>query len=247
MLADRYREMIIAPFDKSAVIAGGVYFAEAVTEKNKNAAVRERLGALSEAFSVLSENFYKLSDRRRRPDALGIKKICEASFEKHCEGCQRRDVCWGDEYESTLDAIKYAAGALHRKGEVSVDDISGFEDKCILSKRIITHLNSSLSHATESVIKDDKLGFLASSYDDINALLQDALECDTEELYAVAATNGEKNAILISNLTGETQTLNIEGVDLSGARWSLIDDSRLLSWSPALKSIANNSVVLIEF
>ena len=181
MLADKYREMIIAPFDKSAVIAGGVYFAEAVTEKNKNAAVRERLGALSEAFSVLSENFYKLSDRRRRPDALGIKKLCEASFEKHCEGCQRRDMCWGDEYESTLDAIKSAAGALHKKGEVSAGDISGFEERCIRSKRIINHLNSSLSHATESVIKDDKLGFLASSYDDINALLRDALECDTEE------------------------------------------------------------------
>ncbi len=73
------------------------------------------------------------------------------------------------------------------------------------------------------------------------------LSCDTEDVYAVAAYDGKNGAILISNLTGDTQSLEIEGVDLSGARWSLIDNSRLLSWSPSLKSIEKNSVILIEF
>jgi hypothetical protein len=76
---------------------------------------------------------------------------------------------------------------------------------------------------------------------------QVALECDTEELYAVAATNGKKNALVISNLTGETQSLNIEGVDLTDARFSVIDDTRLLSWSPFVSEIKNNEVYLIEF
>ena len=182
MLSDKYREIILAPFDKSAVIAGGVYFAEAVTEKNKNAAVRERLGALSEAFSVLSENFYKLSDRRRRPDALDLKKLCESSFETHCDGCARREVCWGDEYSSTLESIKCAATSLHKKGRVDASDIGGgFADRCVRSEKILLSLNDSLSRATADMIKDDKLGFLASSYDDINEILRDALECDTEE------------------------------------------------------------------
>jgi hypothetical protein len=73
------------------------------------------------------------------------------------------------------------------------------------------------------------------------------LACDTEGLYAVASYDGKRGAILISNLTDNTQSLEIEGVDLKNARWSLIDNSRLLSWSPALKSIENNSVILIEF
>ena len=76
---------------------------------------------------------------------------------------------------------------------------------------------------------------------------QVALECDTEELYAVAATDGKKSAIVISNITGETQPLNIEGVDLKEARFSVIDDTRLLSWSPAVSEIKNNEVYLIEF
>ena len=39
----------------------------------------------------------------------------------------------------------------------------------------------------------------------------------------------------------------IEGVDLSKARWSAIDNQRLLSWSPAVKEIENNQVLLIEW
>ncbi|MBE6596774.1 MAG: hypothetical protein E7641_03790 [Ruminococcaceae bacterium] len=76
---------------------------------------------------------------------------------------------------------------------------------------------------------------------------QVALECDTEGLYAVAASDGDRHALLISNVSGERVDLDILGVDLSGARWHVIDDKRLLSWSPAVKKIENNSVVLVEF
>ena len=70
---------------------------------------------------------------------------------------------------------------------------------------------------------------------------------DTKYLYAVAATNGTKNALMISNVSGEKQTLQIEGVDLSGARYYVIDQERLLSWAPHANEIENNTVVLIEF
>lgn len=76
---------------------------------------------------------------------------------------------------------------------------------------------------------------------------QIALECDTEGLYAVAAKRGEKAALVISNLTGKTQTLNIEGIDLSFAHYYVIDKQRLLSWAPSADKIENNAVVMIEF
>ena len=77
--------------------------------------------------------------------------------------------------------------------------------------------------------------------------LQTKLACDTKGLYAVSATNGAQHAIMISNLTGSKQPLEIEGVDLCKARWHVIDQEHLLSWSPALKELENNTVVLIEF
>ncbi len=71
--------------------------------------------------------------------------------------------------------------------------------------------------------------------------------CDNERLYAVAASDGKRHALMISNLTGIKQELNIEGADLSNARWYAIDQERLLSWSPAVNTVENNTVLLIEF
>ncbi|MBO5270966.1 MAG: hypothetical protein J6B77_09280, partial [Clostridia bacterium] len=71
--------------------------------------------------------------------------------------------------------------------------------------------------------------------------------CDNDRLYAVAASDGTHHALMLSNLTGERQALTIEGVDLSNARYHVIDQERLLSWSPAVSSIENNTVLLIEW
>ena len=72
-------------------------------------------------------------------------------------------------------------------------------------------------------------------------------ECDTDGIYVVAASDGKKSAIVLSNVSNKESELNISGVDLEGARFHVIDQQRLLSWSPAVKTLAKNQVVLIEF
>ncbi len=72
-------------------------------------------------------------------------------------------------------------------------------------------------------------------------------KCDTEGVYAVCATNDKKSVLVISNISGEKQPLEIEGVDLFDSRWSVIDQKRLLSWSPKVDVIENNQVIMIEF
>ena len=76
---------------------------------------------------------------------------------------------------------------------------------------------------------------------------QTEISCDVPDVYALCATDGNKKALLISNLSGEELELDIIGADLSNARYSVIDDMRLLSWSPATKKLEKNSVMLIEF
>jgi hypothetical protein len=70
---------------------------------------------------------------------------------------------------------------------------------------------------------------------------------DNARLYAVAASDGAHHALMLSNLTGEKQALDIEGADLSRARYHIIDKERLLSWSAPIKEMENNTVVLIEW
>ena len=71
--------------------------------------------------------------------------------------------------------------------------------------------------------------------------------CDTEGLYALAAADGKHGALLLSNLSGEKLPLAVTGVDLSHARYHVIDNERLLSWSPAVSSIEKNQVILVEW
>lgn len=70
---------------------------------------------------------------------------------------------------------------------------------------------------------------------------------DTEKLYVLSASDGKKNALLISNLTETVQNLEFEGVSLENARISVIDDKRLLSWAPNANEIEPNEVMLIEW
>ena len=69
---------------------------------------------------------------------------------------------------------------------------------------------------------------------------------DAEGVYVVGATDSKSTKIMIANVSGETVPLEIEGVDTSGARWSVIDNERRLSWSAPVKNMANYTVVLIE-
>ncbi len=41
--------------------------------------------------------------------------------------------------------------------------------------------------------------------------------------------------------------MRLEGVELSDARFYVIDQERLLSWAPNANAIENNEVILIEF
>ena len=73
------------------------------------------------------------------------------------------------------------------------------------------------------------------------------LACDTDRLYAVAASDGARHALVISNLTGREQPLTLEGVNPTRARYCVLDQERLLSWAPHALCIAPNTVMLIEW
>ena len=72
------------------------------------------------------------------------------------------------------------------------------------------------------------------------------LTCDTEGIYAVCASDGNKRVLMISNVSGETKELEICGFDTADAHWYVIDDARLMSWLPATNKIENNQVLIIE-
>lgn len=213
MAADKYRRLMHAPYDRDAILSGGVFFAQAVTEKTKNEVVCERLGALSEAFASISETFYKLSDRLRRPDVLDPARISESAFSKHCDSCHSRELCWGAQYSQTLDAIKSVTAALHSRGGADEDDLPpDFKQRCDKRKSIIGEVERSVRDMTENLFRGEKMGMFRSSYDDMTAILKDALGADGDE-YSFDCSLGEKIFDLLYS-----QGFKLGGVAVYGKR-----------------------------
>ena len=75
------------------------------------------------------------------------------------------------------------------------------------------------------------------------------VECSSglDRLYALAASNGKKHALLLSNLTGRSEELSFEGVNLGDSCVYELGDSGKLAWAPNAGRIEQNGVMLILF
>ena len=65
----------------------------------------QSLRRLSTMFGELAEAFHNLSDRRRRPAALDLRRMCDGVYDKYCPACPKRELCWGVEYSKTLEIL----------------------------------------------------------------------------------------------------------------------------------------------
>ena len=158
------------------------YFAKSVSEESKNQAVRAKVSSLSEAFSSLSKVINSLSDKFSRPDMLGIRAITDEGFSRVCEGCPNFDVCYGAEYNRTVEAAGKITSALHRRGHVDGEDLGeSFRSVCVRQKKLVEQMNSLCSERTQSILLNHTTGIFSSSYDDIKEILQDAIETGNEE------------------------------------------------------------------
>lgn len=143
----------------------------------------EKLKALSDSFSTLSEIFYNLSSKLKRPTMLDLHRICEASFEKKCAFCESREVCYGTEYSATLEAMKKITVKLHSSGATEHKNLSDeFKKRCPNSVEIIEDVNKSCAIATKKALQTEKTEIFALDYDAISKILNDALAENDEEL-----------------------------------------------------------------
>ena len=145
---------------------------------------RARMRALSDAFGTLSRRFYDLSSRLKRPRLLDLRHICDESFGKICAQCKNRDVCWGAEYERTLEIQTRLASQLHTAGKASADSLpDSLKDFCPHTEDIVNDLNGRLARMTEILLRSERTDVFAADYAACASLLSSALE---EDLHAEA-------------------------------------------------------------
>ena len=181
-------------------------------------AQRARMKALSDAFGTLSRRFYDLSSRLKRPRLLDLRRICDESFSRQCAHCKNRDVCWGAEYERTLEVQTRLAAQLHTSGKASLESFpDSLLDFCPYMEDIITDLNGRLARMTENLLRSERTDVFAADYAAFASLLSTALE---EDLRAEAdfACNREAADAIYDYLCA--QGVGVQGVVVGGRQGS---------------------------
>ena len=169
--------------------AGEGEFARLVTQENRNQSAFERTESMVQAFTGLSETFYELCDKLRRPALLDLRRICDGAFESACADCPRREICWGSEYATTLESIGKLASALHLCGKA---DAACFPQKmlgsCPRTERIVAVANAQCAEMTACLLQSERTHVFAADYAAIADLLTDALKENNEEFRTDAQT-----------------------------------------------------------
>ncbi len=155
---------------------------EALISQRRQDNTLKRLEAISDAMGSLSEVFYNLSDRMRRPGIYETKALTSAVYDKFCAGCERNGICWQKEYSQTDDMFKLLSKQLCHGGAVTENTApQAMRSKCIRLEKILKNLNEQNARLIEEALKTDKLSVFAMDYESMAKLLGEAAnECAQE-------------------------------------------------------------------
>jgi len=188
----------------------------------------ERLRDVCDAFTALSEVFYNLSDRLRRPRAIDLRRVCDGAFDAVCADCPNRSVCWGLEYSETLATLNGMIAALHTKGKVSEKEIGeALRERCARTETLVAHVNRECARLTGELLRNNRTEIFAMDYEGAAQIINEALLCEEEEYradprlerrVAVYLADAGVDTTGVSVLGGRCRRILIRGAEVDRAR-----------------------------
>lgn len=137
----------------------------------------QQLLRLSEGFGSLSRVFYDLSDKLKRPGILDLRRICDSVMDTHCPTCPRHDICWGVDYNVSLDMLGKLSAALNESGRVTPECLPpGTRTRCHKTERICEDINAAVGELTSAVLRSEKIGVFALDYEAMSRILSETVE-----------------------------------------------------------------------
>ena len=190
----------------------------------------QSLRRLSTMFGELAEAFHNLSDRRRRPAALDLRRMCDGVYDKYCPACPKRELCWGVEYSKTLEILNSLTADLHTKASADASSVPEYmRSRCHVLPQMITEINESCARLTEQTLLCDRTGVFAIDYDGISRILSEAVELGTDD-YEVDDAASDAVAERLRKLRfgydgvivygGRRKSVAVKGLDVSRSRVS---------------------------
>lgn len=138
---------------------------------------QQRMRALGESFTDLSDVLSQLGSKGKRPGTAELRHLCDRAFDRTCPACDHRALCWGSEYVSTTESLTRMAERL-RVGERA--DYVHLEEplvsRCLFLDTILADINESAQALCEEALRGDKLSVIATDYAAISRVLCETLE-----------------------------------------------------------------------
>ena len=179
--------------------------------KTRHEDANDRLRGISDAFSSLSEMFYNLSDRLRRPTTLDLHRLCDASFDRFCPDCPSKTVCWGLEYADTLEVLGGLASSLHTRGTVTEKQFPpALRRRCPSMEAILADINRGCAKLTGDLLRDNRTEIFAMDYEAAANIINDALEEDNGE-YRLDAELAARISEYLSSAGISAQNVTVYG------------------------------------
>ncbi|MBE6631959.1 MAG: hypothetical protein E7623_04585 [Ruminococcaceae bacterium] len=170
------------PFSERVTVLPKKLEQSVIIGEQKQKDTERRLHSLSEAMASLSETFFLLSDKRKRPGLFEIKQMCETCFEKNCRACRKNSECWSKEYLSTTDLISKLSDALYSLGRIEKDNIPEYMlSRCPNAELILEELNCLHADLLQKSVKANKTEVFAIDYEQMSKILAHAIIENDEE------------------------------------------------------------------
>lgn len=151
-------------------------------EEQKQKDTENKLLSLSKALSALSETFFMLSDKRKRPSQAEIRSMCEICFDKNCKKCRNNSDCWSKDYLSTNDFMNRLSNLLYTNGRAEKDDIPKYMlSRCPNMDSILEELNSANADLLQKCVCNNKTEIFAIDYEQMSKILAHAIIENDEE------------------------------------------------------------------
>ncbi len=188
----------------------------ALSAEARAKAQRARLEALSDALGLLSQRFYKLSGKLRRPRLSELRRLTAEALDAQCAHCRMRDGCRAHSEGMTTRLSEHLAAILQRHGDIDPAELSDeLYELCPYLEELCDDIRARHAKLTEALAHSERSDVFAADYAAMAAILSDVLEED-----ALDAQSAEENQATADRVYEylSAEGVTVQGVVVSGGR-----------------------------
>ena len=167
------------------LLLSGRYCADmnrALIDRESRTRTEERIAALGQAFSSLSDVFYNLSERICRPDVPELERICDSVYDRYCPTCPNREICWGIEYAESRELLAMLGERLALGKSAEPSDLPDYmRRRCQALPGIIGEINERSAELFRLSKSFEMTEIFAMDYAAISEILKSTEEKCKEE------------------------------------------------------------------